>query len=478
MCPHVPVERPQPRELLPFVARELAEERALPVHHLVVREREDEVLVPCVDERERQVVVVPAAVDRLARDVPERVVHPAQVPLEGESQPAGLGRARDAGPGGGLLGKHRDAGVRRVDDRVQLLQKLHGLEVLAPAVAVRHPFPRRARVVEVEHRGDAVDPQAVCVELLEPVERVRDEEVAHLVAAVVEDQRAPVGVRPAPGIRVLVQRRPVEPRQRPVVHRKMRGDPVQDHADSAPMQLVDERPQVVRLPESGVRGVEPGHLVAPRRAVGMLHHREELDVREPEPGHVLGELVGEVAPVEPLAPGAGVELVDRERRRQRVGRLAPLHPGGVRPCVTRPVDERGRARRHLGPERERVGLEPRHVVEAANRELVRVPLAGVRDEPGPDARRALRREQVGVLAPVVPVADHRHSARARRPDREAHTLVAVERMSAQLLPEPLVPALPDEVQVELAGDGHRAVSSMRRRPTTGIEAQSGRFRAS
>ena len=235
------------------------------MHHLVVRERQHEVLVPGVDEREREVVVVPAAVDRLPGDVPERVVHPAQVPLEGEPEPAGLGRTRDAGPGRRLLGDHRDAGMRRVHDRVQLLEELHRLEILAPAVAVRHPLARRAGVVEVEHRGDAVDPQAVRVELLDPVERVRDEEVAHLVAAVVEDERAPVRVRPAAGIGVLVERRPVEARQRPVVHGEVRRDPVEDHADPAPVQLVDERPQVVRLPERCVRSVEARRPGSPTR---------------------------------------------------------------------------------------------------------------------------------------------------------------------------------------------------------------------
>ena len=92
MRPHVPVERAQPGELLPLVAGQLAEQRPLAVHHLVVRERQHEVLVPRVHHRERQVVVMPAAVDRLSGDVRERVVHPAHVPLEREPEPAALGR--------------------------------------------------------------------------------------------------------------------------------------------------------------------------------------------------------------------------------------------------------------------------------------------------------------------------------------------------------------------------------------------------
>ena len=62
-----------------------------------------------------------------------------------------------------------------------------------------------------------VDPQAVDVERLEPVQGVRDEEVAHLAATEVEDVRAPVRLLAAAGVGVLVQRGAVEPCQGEVV---------------------------------------------------------------------------------------------------------------------------------------------------------------------------------------------------------------------------------------------------------------------
>jgi hypothetical protein len=76
-----------------------------------------------------------------------------------------------------------------VDGRVHLLQERHGLEVLPAAVHVGRPV--LAGVVEVEHRGDRVDPDAVDVELRAPVERVGDQEVA-TSSAEVEDVGAPV----------------------------------------------------------------------------------------------------------------------------------------------------------------------------------------------------------------------------------------------------------------------------------------------
>ena len=53
-------------EALPAVARHLADQRALAVHHLVMAQRQDEVFVEGVEQAEGQIVVMIFAVDRVA----------------------------------------------------------------------------------------------------------------------------------------------------------------------------------------------------------------------------------------------------------------------------------------------------------------------------------------------------------------------------------------------------------------------------
>jgi len=65
----------------------------LAVDDLVMAQRQDEILVEGVEQAKGQVVVVMLAVDRLARHVAERVVHPAHVPFEAEAEPADIDRA-------------------------------------------------------------------------------------------------------------------------------------------------------------------------------------------------------------------------------------------------------------------------------------------------------------------------------------------------------------------------------------------------
>ncbi len=137
-----------------------------------------------------------------------------------------------------------------------------------------------AAEIQVQHRGDRIDAQAVEMELLEPVAGAREQEAAHFVALVVEDQRAPVACSPLRGSCVFVQRGAIEARQAVGVAREMSRHPVEQHADAGLMALIDEIAQVVgRAVAAGGREVAGG-LVAPGVIERMLGDRQQLDVRE------------------------------------------------------------------------------------------------------------------------------------------------------------------------------------------------------
>ena len=161
-------QRAQVGELLPAVARHLGDERALAVHDFVVRQRQDVVLRPRVHAAEGELVVVIAPVHRFPRQVLERVVHPAHVPLEAEPEPADVRRSRHHRPRRRLLRVGVRVGKRAVHLFVQLPEESDRLEVLASAELVGDPLARLTRVVEVQHRRDGVDPQAVDVVAVEP----------------------------------------------------------------------------------------------------------------------------------------------------------------------------------------------------------------------------------------------------------------------------------------------------------------------
>ncbi len=290
----------------------------------------------------------------------------------------------------------------------------------------------------------------------------------------------------APRVGVLVQRRAVELRERELVAREVRRHPVEEDADAGGVHRVDEGAKLVRRAERRDGRVEARHLIPPGARERVMHDRQQLDVRVAEVLHVRHELLGELAPPEPEPPRRRVHLVDRERPDEQVLGAAGGQPVVVLPLVAGAVDDRCGLRRHLCRERERVGLEAKLAVAPDDLELVLRALARAGDDGVPDAGRAGRLEQVDVAVPAVPVADHRDLLGVRRPHGERHA--AVDEMGAELLVDPLVPALAREMEVELTqpAAGRRrgrlrhqnSASSIRRIPATGIPTQSGRLSSS
>ena len=222
-------------------------------------------------------------------------------------------------------------------------------------------------------------------------------------------------------------------------------------------------------PKRGVGREVAGDLVAPRAGERVRHHRQQLDVREAHVARVGRELVGQLEVVQRAVvlervqpPRAEVDLVDRHRARP-AARLASRCASHslVAPLVRRAVDDRRGLRRHLGGERERVGLQPDLAVLREDLELVVGALADVGQEQLPDAGRAERAHRVQPPVPGVEVADDRDGARARRPDGERRAGDAVElaHVRAELGVELLVAALAGQVQVELAERRRNAYGS-------------------
>ena len=293
---------------------------------------------------------------------------------------------------------------------------------------VGDPLAVPARVVEVEHRRDGVDAQAVDVVAVEPEHGARHQERAHLVAAVVEDAALPLGVEALARVGVLEEMRAVEVAEAVLVVREVRRHPVEDDADAALVQAVDERHEVLRRAVARAGREVAGGLVAPRSVERMLGDRHELDVREAHVRGVVRERIGDLAGSSGCArartgraatsPGAPRRSRSAPRAHSR-RRAAP----SIRRRATRSRATRRPTRccgGHLACERERVGLVGR-VARCASDDAVLVAMPGAHalDAAFPHAGAvAARRERIGAAVPAVPVADDGDAAGVGRPHRE------------------------------------------------------------
>ena len=286
------------------------------------------------------------------------------------------------------------------------------------------------------------------------------------MAAVVEDLRAPLDVLAQARIGVLEQVRAVELREAVRILREVRRHPVHEHADAGLVQPVDEALEVVRRAVARGRREVPEHLVAPRAVERMLGDADQLDVRIAEVVHVRDQLIGNFVPGEErrlamprAAPRAGMQLVDVDRRAQRIPGAAPRQPLAVVPVITADVRDYGRiVRPQLHLKRERVSLELDVAVCVVDLEFVKRARADVRHERLPHARVGAPLHDVAVPVPMIEVADDADAPRVRRPHREARAAhaVALDRVRAELAMDVVVVALAEQVEIEVGevGGGH------------------------
>lgn len=155
-----------------------------------------------------------------------------------------------------------------------------------------------ARVVEIEHRGHRVDAQPVHVADLEPEIRAGEQEALHLVAPVIEDQRAPLAVLAQARVLVFVECAAVEAGERVIVAREVAGHPVDEDADAGGVAAVDQMAEILEAaPAAGGREIA-GDLIAPGAGERMLAHRHQLDMGEAQLQHIGNQLIGELPVIE------------------------------------------------------------------------------------------------------------------------------------------------------------------------------------
>ena len=107
--PLVGQHQTQARALLPFITVHLLQQRTLSVNHLVMRQRQQETLRPRIHETESDERMCIATEQGIGRHITQRVVHPAHIPLERETETTLRHGARDASERRGFLGGRQDA---------------------------------------------------------------------------------------------------------------------------------------------------------------------------------------------------------------------------------------------------------------------------------------------------------------------------------------------------------------------------------
>ena len=183
-----------------------------------------------------------------------------------------------------LFGDGDRIGVDAMDQLIGQREVRHSIGILMTieVVGVRGEALAEA-VVVVQHRGDAVEAEAVELEDLQPILTVGEEEVHDVVASVVEAQRVPSG---------MIAARPFVEEERAgaviacqpfdLIAYGMTVHEVHDDLETSCVSSIDERLQFVGRTEAATGCEEAGDMVAKGAIVRMLLDGHDLNGIIPE----------------------------------------------------------------------------------------------------------------------------------------------------------------------------------------------------
>ena len=178
-------------------------------------------------------------------------------------------------------------------------QEFDGLQILLAAVPVGPPLP--AIIIQIQHRGHRVHPQAVDVILPQPIGGRGQQEAAYLRLSEVKDPGTPALMLPFQGIAVLVETRSVKADQAVAVLAEMGRHPIQDHTDPGPVQPVHQIHKIMGRAVAAGGGKIPHTLIAPAVIQRIFRHRQQFYIVIPHVPDVFGQLIRHIAVVQHLA---------------------------------------------------------------------------------------------------------------------------------------------------------------------------------
>ena len=203
---------------------------------------------------------------------------------------------------------------------VQTAEEADRFEIRSASVFVWKPFAGTSRVVKVQHRCHRIYPQCVGMILVEPEERIAEQETSNLSPAVIEDEGIPIGMDSATWVSRLVLVNSIEIAEPVLVAREMGRHPIENHSNAILVKFIHQVHEILRRAVAAGGSEVAGDLVTPRAVERMLHDGHELHVSEAHFFHVRNKLccqfaIGQEAVMLFLGPfpGSQVNLIDRHR---------------------------------------------------------------------------------------------------------------------------------------------------------------------
>ena len=218
-----------------------------------------------------------------------------------KTQPARIGRPRNCRKRGGFFCQCHGLGPLRCHHLIHALQEGNSFQVFAPSVHIGNPFTGFAAVIAIQHGGHGIYPQPIHAKPLQPVQGIADQEVTHLGAAQVVNERIPVVVKPFTRVGVFVKMTAVKLGQAMRIGGEVGGHPIQKQAQTCCMATRHKPGKTMGISKARSGCVQADGLVTPRTIKRVFADGQQLQMRKTHVLSIRDERFGQFVPREPAA---------------------------------------------------------------------------------------------------------------------------------------------------------------------------------
>ena len=167
-----------------------------------------------------------------------KIMHPSHIPLQAESQSVILRVSCNLWPCSGFFCDHHRPRISSKYNRIKMLEKLNRLKILISTILVWNPLSVLLSIIKIKHGCHCIDTQSVHMEMLDPEQCISR-------------------------ICILKSRCSVKISQSVSILREMCRNPVKNHTNPIPVQIIDHISEIFRCSISGSRCKITSYLISP-----------------------------------------------------------------------------------------------------------------------------------------------------------------------------------------------------------------------
>ena len=165
-----------------------------------------------------------------------------------------------------------------------MFEEIDCFQVLILSIFVGDPLTILFSIIEIQHRCHRIHPKSIHMELFNPEQGIRNQEVPHFIFPIIKNLCSPIRMFSLSWICVFISRSPIEIRQSMSIPREMCRNPIQNYANLILMKMIDHPCKVFWSSISRCRCIISRHLIAPGSIKWMLCNSNQFNMRIP---HIL-----------------------------------------------------------------------------------------------------------------------------------------------------------------------------------------------